>query len=338
MNTIKSTPLSSLLIGHKWNRSDAAIRRMLAIRIALCTTICCIVTVSTFAKTSFINSRKQIMANDSIKSGFAPINGLKLYYEIHGSDSTNGVPLILLHGGVGGSVMFSPILAQLAKGRQVITVDLQSHGKTADIDRPLRYELMADDIASLLQFLDLKSADVLGYSLGGGVAVRLAIQHPEEVRKLILVSTAVKHDGFYPEVRTAFSQMSSQAAMFGAGMKQSPLNAIYPNVDWTLLFTKLGDLVKRDYDWSKEAGAIKAPTLLIYADADAIMPSSIVEFYGLLGGGHKDAGLDGSGRSQNQLAILPGYTHYTILSSPALVPAVEGFLDASGTANTQAIK
>jgi pimeloyl-ACP methyl ester carboxylesterase len=264
------------------------------------------------------------MPTDSVKSGYAPINGLKLYYEIHGL----GEPLILLHGGVAGSIMFAQVLPQLAIGHQVFTVDLQAHGKTADIDRTIRFESMADDIAALIKYFGFKNADVLGYSLGGGVALRLTIQHPELVRNLLLMSTPCSHNGWYPEVLTSFAGMSALAPTIGEGMKRSPLSQVYPNADWTLLFTKLGDLLKRDYNWSSDIAKINTPTLLIYADADAVTPSHIMEFYGLLGGGHKDAGLDGSGRSPNQLAILPGFTHYTLLSSPVLPASILQFIEA----------
>ncbi len=120
-----------------------------------------------------------------IKNGYAPVNGLHMYYEIHGT----GKPLVLIHGGFGESGMFGDVLTQLAQGRQVIPVDLQAHGRTADIDRPLRYELMADDIGGLIQHLGFEKADVMGYSLGGGVALQTAIRHPGLVRKLALVST-----------------------------------------------------------------------------------------------------------------------------------------------------
>ena len=123
------------------------------------------------------------------------MNGLNLYYEIHGA----GEPLILLHGGVGAIEMFGEVLPSLAQNRQVIAVDLQAHGRTADIDRPLSFELMAGDIAALIKHLGIEDADVMGYSLGGGVALRTAIQHPEVVRKLVLVSTPFKRDGWYPE-------------------------------------------------------------------------------------------------------------------------------------------
>src|SRR5882762_398372 len=258
----------------------------------------------------------------AVKTGYAPVNGLKLYYEIHGT----GEPLILLHGGVVGIAMFGPNLPALSVKRKVIAVELQGHGRTADIDRPLSFEAMADDIVALMKYLGIERADVMGYSLGGGVALQIAIRHPESVRKLVVVSAPFKRDGFYPEVLAAMAQMGPSAA---EGMKQSPLYQLYPNVNWARLFTKLGDLLRKDYDWSKQVAAIKAPTMIVFADADAIRTAHIMEFFGLLGGGQKDAGLDGSGRPVAQLAILPGLTHYNGRSSPALVTAVTPFLDAS---------
>lgn len=257
----------------------------------------------------------------TVKMDYASVNGLKLYYEIRGT----GEPLILLHGGVVGITMFGPNLAALCQKRKVIAVELQGHGHTADIDRPLRYEAMADDIYALMKFLGIEHADVMGYSLGGGVALQTAIRHPESVRKLVVVSAAFKRDGWYPEVLAATAQMGPAAA---EQMKQSPLYKLYPNVNWAVLFTKLGDLLRKDYDWSKEVAALKAPTMIVSADADAVRPAHIIEFFGLLGGGHKDAGLDGSGRPTNQLAILPGLTHYNTSSSPSLATVVTPFLDA----------
>jgi pimeloyl-ACP methyl ester carboxylesterase len=255
------------------------------------------------------------------KAGYAPVNGLQMYYEIHG----NGDPVILLHGGVGASDMFGPILPKLAESQQVIAVELQGHGRTADIDRPLRYELLADDVAALLKHLGIKQADVVGYSLGGGVALRIAVQHPDRVRKLVLISAPCKRDGWFPEVQTAMTTLGRPEAV--EGIKQSPWFKLYPKVDWAKLFTKLVDLLKRDYDWSREVTALKTPTMLVFADADAVRPAHIVEFYGLLGGGKKDAGWDGSARSAAQLAILPGYTHYNLLSSAAFPTLVLPFLD-----------
>ena len=261
-----------------------------------------------------------------VKTGYAPVNGLKLYYEIHGT----GEPLILLHGGVGATDMFAEILPALSKARRVIAVDLQAHGRTADIDRPLSLEAMADDIAALIKHLEVRRADVMGYSMGGGVALRTAIQHPDVVRKLVLVSTAFKKDGWYPEIRAGMAQMGPGAA---EPMKQTPMYQLYARVaprpaDWPVLLTKLGEMMRKDYDWSREVAAIKAPTLLVFGDADAVSPAHAVQFFELLGGGQKDGGWDGSGVSKARLAILPGLTHYNVFSSPALPGAVTPFLDA----------
>jgi pimeloyl-ACP methyl ester carboxylesterase len=264
----------------------------------------------------------QANTSSNFKSGYAPVNGLKLYYEIHGE----GEPLVLLHGGVVGIMMFGANVDALAAKHKVVAAELQGHGHTADIDRPLSFEAMADDVAALLKYLEIHKADVMGYSLGGGVALQTAIRHPELVGKLIIVSAPFRRDGFYPEVLAAMSQMGPAS---GEQIKQSPLVQMYPNVNWTVLFTKLGDLLRKNYDWSKEVAAIKAPTMLVFADADAVRTTHIMEFYNLLGGGQKDAGFDGSGRPVNQLAILPGLTHYNISSAPALAAAATGFLDGS---------
>lgn len=262
----------------------------------------------------------------ALKTGYAPVNGLKMYYEIHGT----GEPLILLHGGLGATEMFGPILPMLSKTRRVIAVDLQAHGRTADIDRPLSLEVMADDVAALIKHLGIEKADVMGYSLGGGVALRTAIQHPDIVRKLVVVSAAFKREGWYPEILAGMAQMGAEAA---EPMKQTPMYQLYARVapkpeDWPALLTKIGELLRKDYDWSKEVAAIKAPTMLVFGDADAVRTAHAVEFFELLGGGQKDGGWDGSGMSNARLAILPGLTHYNIFSSPALASTVTPFLDA----------
>jgi pimeloyl-ACP methyl ester carboxylesterase len=251
---------------------------------------------------------------------FAPVNGLNLYYEIHGT----GRPLVLLHGGVTGIRMFGDNVAALARNRQVIAVEMQGHGRTIDIDRPLSFEFMADDIAELLRYLNITSADVLGLSLGGGVALQIAIRHPKLLRKLVVAGAACKRAAYFPEVLEGMERLRGMADV----MKQSPLYEFYPNVNWATLFTKLSDLLKKDYDWSREVGGFRMPVLLVFADADCIRPGHMVEFYGLLGGGQRDAGLDGSLRPASQLAILPGHTHYTLAGSPALAAAAIPFLDA----------
>jgi pimeloyl-ACP methyl ester carboxylesterase len=260
---------------------------------------------------------------------YAAVNGINLYYETHGLRGA-GEPLVLLHGGVGAIEMFGEVLPLLAAGREVIAVDLQAHGRTADVDRPIRFETMADDIGGLIRQLGLKSADVMGYSLGGGVALQTAIRHPQQVRKLVLVSTAYKRDGWYPEVLAGMAQMGPGAA---EPMKQTPMYQAYASVaprpdDWPVLLTKVGELLRQDYDWSKAVTAIRLPALIVVGDADSIRTAHAVQFFELLGGGKKDAGWDGSGMSNARLAVLPGTTHYTIFATPTLAATVIPFLDA----------
>src|SRR5881296_3434398 len=256
---------------------------------------------------------------------YADVNGIKLYYETLGT----GRPLILLHGGLGAIGMFGPNLPALAKGRQVIAVDLQGHGRTADIDRPLSVQLMADDIAALIKHLGLESADVMGYSLGGGVALQTAIRHPEVVRKLVVVSTPFRRSGFYPDILAQQGQVTAAAA---EAMKQTPMYQLYASIaprpeDWPRLLGKIGETMKQDFDFSKEISGIKATTLIVAGDADIFPPAHAVEMFGLLGGGQRDGGWDGSGRPKSRLAILPGLTHYTIFNAPALAATVTPFLD-----------
>ncbi len=256
----------------------------------------------------------------------ADAGGLSLYYEEHGS----GEPLVMLHGGIGASETLAPVVPALAEDRRVILVDLPGHGHTADLDRPLRPALMADDIAGLIEHLGLASVDLFGHSLGGEVALRTAIQHPARVRRLVLVSIAARRDGNHAETIAAFDQLTEAAA---EPMKQSAQYAHYSQVaprpeDWPVLVRRTGELLREQYDWSDEIAAVQAPALLVYADNDSVRPDHIMEFYGLLGGGLRDPGWDGSHEGP-QLAVLPGMTHYDILGSPLFVPAVAGFLSST---------
>lgn len=262
----------------------------------------------------------------AVQSSYADVGGLKLSYQIHGS----GAPLFLLHGGVGTAEMFGEVIPLLAADRQVIAVDLQGHGRTADIDRPLSYQTMSDDIATLIQTLGFENADVMGYSLGGGVALHTALRHPEIVRRLVVVSTPFRRSGWYPEVLAGMNQMSAQAA---EPMRQTPMYHLYAQIaprveDWPVLLEKLGNLLRQDYDWSSEVASLKVPTLIVVGDADSLPVSHAVEFFELLGGSQRDAGWDGSGLSASRLAVLPAMTHYGIFASPTLAAAVKPFLDA----------
>jgi pimeloyl-ACP methyl ester carboxylesterase len=266
------------------------------------------------------------MSITAAKADYAPVNGLNMYYEIHGE----GQPLVLLHGGFGLTGMFSELLPLLAANRQVIAVDLQGHGRTADIDRPLSLEAMGDDVAALITYLGFEKADVMGYSMGAGTALRTAIQHPEVVRKLVVVSLPFSRSGWYPEVRAGMDQINAAVAEF---WRESPMYqgyaAVAPNPDnFAALAGKMGDMVRRDYDWSNEVAALTMPVLLVFGDADGVPPSHIARFFELLGGGQRDAGWDGANMPTSQLAILPGTTHYNSVDSPLLAPVVTPFLDA----------
>jgi pimeloyl-ACP methyl ester carboxylesterase len=266
------------------------------------------------------------MTITATQTGYAPVNGLSMYYEIHGS----GEPLILLHGGFGLTGMFGEMLPQLAERRQVIAVDLQAHGRTADIDRPLSLEAMGDDVAALIRYLGFERADVMGFSMGAGAALRTAIQHPEAVRKLVVVSLPFKRTAWYAEVRAGMDQIDASAAEF---MKESPMYQSYVSVapkpeNFPALCAKMGEMVRRDYDWSAEVAALKMPVMLVFGDADGVPPSHAAAFFELLGGGKADPGWDGAHMPQARLAILPATTHYNIIDSPALAPAIIPFLDA----------
>ncbi len=254
--------------------------------------------------------------------GYAPVNGVNMYYEVHGT----GAPLILIHGGFGVTGMFAPLLPALAAQRRVIAVELQGFGHTADIDRPFRYEHFADDVAALIDHLGLGQADVLGYSLGGGVALQTAIRHPDVVRKVVVVSAPFCRDGWYADV------LAGMAALDADALRNSPMYEIYTAVapapdHWPRLVEKTRQLLSTPYDLGNDLAALAVPALLVMADADSFPPSHAAAMFALLGGGQRDAGWQGSDRPASQLAILPGATHYDILShTDLLLPILSAFL------------
>lgn len=263
------------------------------------------------------------------RSGYVDVNGLKMHYQIHGE----GDPLILLHGGLGLADMFAPILPALASKRQVIAVDLQGHGRTADIDRPIRYERLADDIAGLLAHLDIERADVAGYSFGGATALRFAIQYPDKVRRLVIVSSPFRQDGWYPEILQSQKTLDGRAAEM---MKNTPMYesyaAVAPNPEhFAQLLDKMGDLMRQEYDWSQEISRLTMPVMLIYGDSDMVRAEHVVEFYQLLGGGKRDAGWMREHMPVNRLAILPNLTHYEVFAAPVLAQTILPFLDGYGS-------
>ena len=266
------------------------------------------------------------------RSGYAPVNGVNYYYAVYGT----GEPLLLLHGGLGQIEMFGPNLTRLAQSRQVIGVDLQGHGRTALGDRQISLVDIGNDMAGVLKKLGYDKLDVLGYSMGGGVAFQFAAQHPEMVRRLALASTPYSQDGFYPE-------MLPQQAALGAAMlpqlKETPMYksyvAIAPHPDeFPKLLDQMGGYMRKPYDWSADVKKLTMPVILIYGDSDMFRPEHIVKFYQLLGGGLKDAGWQREHMSQNRLAILPNITHYEMGLTPQLVDAALPFLNGQGRAQS----
>ena len=263
------------------------------------------------------------MAEPGTQTGYAPVNGLQMYYEIHGT----GAPLVLLHGAYGTIDLWGPILSTLAQQRQVIAVELQGHGHTADIDRPFSYEQLADDVAALMAHLGIAQADIVGYSMGGSVALQLAMRHPQRVRKLVVIGTSYTSDGVYPEV-LAMIQTITPELIAGTPFEEAYFrNAPNPE-DWPVLIEKLKDLDTQEFAWPEdEIRAITAPALVVIGDADVVRPEHAVELFRLLGGGVPG---DLTGLPQSQLAILPGITHFTIVveRTDLLLSMIEAFLDA----------
>jgi pimeloyl-ACP methyl ester carboxylesterase len=264
------------------------------------------------------------------KKGHVEANGVNYYYEIRGE----GEPLLLLHGGLGSIDMFGPVLPILAEGRQVIGVDLYGHGRTALTDRPVSLPDIGDDMATVLTSLGYDQVDVLGYSLGGGVGLRLAIQHPEKVRRLVVASAPFAQDGFFPEM---LPQQAAVGAAMADAMKETPMYKSYVAVapkpeDFPKLLDRMGEAMRTPYNWADEVKTLKMPVMLVYGDSDMIRPEHIVEFYQLLGGGLKDAGWMREHMSQNRLAILPDVTHYEAFATPALARTVLPFLNGVSNA------
>jgi pimeloyl-ACP methyl ester carboxylesterase len=258
------------------------------------------------------------MANTTPQTGYAPVNGLNMYYEIFGT----GRPLVVLHGAYMTIETMGEIVPSLAESWQVIGVELQAHGHTADIDRPLTYEHMADDVAALLRHLGIEQAGVFGFSTGGGVAIQLAIRHPEVVRKLVVASASYTSDGMQPELLEMTRSITPEAYL-----------RIAPNPEaFPTLVAKLKRLDMEPFAWSQEdIRGIAAPTLLIIGDSDAIRLEHAVELFRLLGGGVMG---DLAGLPKSQLAVLPGTVHFVPPGSAVLdradwlVAMIGGFLDA----------
>lgn len=271
------------------------------------------------------NPAKDTAVSQAIKpneSGYADINGLKMYYEVYGQ----GKPIVLIHG----SFMNIPtnwmqVMPQLSQDRKVIVAEMQAHGRTKDIEREFSYEAMADDVSGLLKHLKTDSADILGYSMGGGVAFQFAIRHPEQLRRLVVLSGSYAHDGWWPDVEAMFGTMTGD--MFKGGPIQKQYDSLGNDPakfnDW---IKKVLSIDVKPYDWSKEVKNIKAPIFMGLGDADGIKYEHALELFRAKGGGKMG---DLSGLPKSRLAILPGTTHIGMMVNTKLwLPMVSDFLDA----------
>ena len=255
------------------------------------------------------------------EAGYVDVNGLKMYYEVYGE----GKPLVLLHG----SYMTIPLnwshAIPMFKGRKVIVAEMQGHGRTRDIARKISYEGMADDVSGLLKHLQIDSADILGYSMGGGVAFQVAIRHPEQVRRLIVLSGSYAHDGWWPDVEASYSSITADI------FKGSPIEKQYDSLGndpkhFPEFVKKVISIDLEPYDWSKEANKIKAPLFMAIGDADGIQYEHALALFRALGGGKMG---DIHGLPKSRLAILPGTTHIGMMyRMDWLVPMIDDFLNS----------
>jgi pimeloyl-ACP methyl ester carboxylesterase len=262
------------------------------------------------------------MTDTAARTGYASVNGIEMYYEIHGA----GPPLVLLHGAFMTIDGFGDLLPGLAQTRQVIAIEQQAHGHTGDIDRPLTYEQMADDTAALLRQIGVANADVYGYSMGGGIALQLALRHSELVRKLVLASISYTSEGMYPEVLATIATLTPDVFIgtpfHDAYVRVAPNPDDFPN-----LVAKIKQLDATDYAWpAAEIAALTAPTLVIVGDSDGIKPEHAVDLFRLRGGGVFG---DIAGLPPAQLAVFPGTTHIGVMvRTDLLLAVVPPFLDA----------
>ncbi len=268
---------------------------------------------------------KDTVTSQSIKpadTGYADVNGLKLYYEVYG----NGKPIVLLHGSyMNIPLNWSHIIPLLVKDRKVIVAEMQGHGRTRDIAREFSYEGMADDVSGLLKHLKIDSADILGYSMGGGIAFQLAVRHPEQVRRLVVLSGTYTHDGWWPDVEAMWPSIN--ADMF----KGTPIQKQYDSLGndpahFPEFVKRVISIDVKPYDWSKDVKNIKAPLFMAVGDADGVRYEHALELFRAKGGGKMG---DIHGLPKSRLAIIPGTTHIGMIQrTDWLIPMINDFLDS----------
>ena len=251
------------------------------------------------------------------------MNGIRLYHEIYGQ----GEPLVLLPGGLMTiGEMLTP-LEPLAKTHKVIAVELQGHGHTADTDRPLSFETMGDDIAALLNQLNISRADIVGLSLGAAVGLRTAIQYPEKVRRLVVISSPYAKSGWYPETQEGMGNVSAAMAENMMQTLTGKFSAKWPEPQrFPQFLDKMGKMMGAFYDWATDVKQLPMPVMLLFADNDSVSQKHIAEFFALLGGGVNEPGWQNTRLSKARLAIVPGYSHYNFVSAPELAPIIDKYL------------
>ena len=258
----------------------------------------------------------------SAESGYADVNGLKMYYEVYGS----GKPIVLIHGSfMTIPLNWSKIIPLLAKGRKVIVTEMQGHGRTKDISREFSYEGMADDVSGLLKHLKIESADILGYSMGGGVAFQVAIRHPKQVRRLVVLSGTYSHDGWWPDVEAMFSTMNADM-LKGSSIEKQYNSLGNDPAQFPEFIKKVISIDLKPYDWSMDVENIQAPIFMAIGDADGVQYEHILELFRAKGGGKMG---DIHGLPKSRLAIIPGTTHVGMMSrTDWLIPMITDFLDS----------
>lgn len=293
-------------------------------------TIIAAVTLAIAAPTTVIAQEATMPALPTpTESGYADVNGVRIWYQTYGE----GDPLVLIHGGFGTSEMFGPNIELLAADRKVIGVDLQAHGGTGPLGRTMTFDAIATDVAELIKFLGYEKADVMGYSLGGATALRVAIDHPEVVDHLVLVSMAHAFSSWHQYNYDGMKRMGADPEGTAASLIGSPQHQDYVakapggEASWVDAVKEFVVFIGQDYDWSAEVPNVKAPTLLVVADWDAVRISAATKLFELLGGGAQDAGWDRSGMGQNHFAVIPNATHYDIVASTEVSRVAISFLD-----------
>jgi pimeloyl-ACP methyl ester carboxylesterase len=261
-------------------------------------------------------------------SGYADLNGIRLYHEIYGA----GEPLVLIHGGFMTIGEMQPWVQPLAQTRQVIAVEMQGHGRTADTDRPMSFRTMGDDIAALLDHLKIPKADLAGYSFGGASAIRAAIQYPEKVRRLVVISNPYARSGWYAEAQRGMSQVGAAMAEHMIDTPTGKYSQQWPEPQrFPQFLDKMGKMLSADYDWSADIARLPMPLLLVFADNDSISQKHIADFFALLGGGVTEPGWLNTKLSKSRLAVVPGYSHYNFITSPEVPQIIGKFLADSLT-------